>query len=726
MEAWKKSYKQFDPNRVKVEETLMGLSNGLLQSRAYFAEGYSGDSSKNSYLPPYAMVHWAELGLEIDGEKIDLAKAKVEDYEHQLNMREGNLKRSFTIKLQNKHHLRIECTSFCALEKPEIIGLRYSVIPLNLPARLQLSLDLKAPIKKSWREVSRQNQANEGFLLLQKNQDYVCSGMRYAIFQDAYKLDCNPQTDSPSGHIRHQISLTLPKGSQTTIYKFTSHLHSGQYPPERLLHHCQQSLSDVFSKGFTLLLTEQAEAWRKWWDSQSLSIEASQAVQQYFWYNHFQLKQLAGKESQLLPSRAFNLNQQKGQDWGQEVYLLPYYLWQGENRSAQQILESRYNTLAEAQKLAAELGFERGAALYPAQSWYGRETEENQRLSQQQIFRNGLIAWAIKFFHRHTGDTRFLAEKGAEILIAIARFFADRVNYSPRKQLYVLLATTGPNEYESSVSNNWLTNYLCQWTLTYAVEVLQWLRENEAVQYAGLIGKTDLDFSAETRNWERIAESMYLPQYEEMNLILQQDGFLDKVQLQEIPPNALPLWQNWSEDRRLRSPFLQQADVLWAFYLFPHTFDPDIEKTTFQFFAPKTVHEAPLSRSLHSILLARQGEISQALQQLTDAHEELEDPIILRKRGGLNIPSLAGPFLTLVNGFVQAFVEDGNLHLKPQKPKAWDGFAVKLHWLNNSIRVKLDKQQLQITNRENTEISLVVAEEEVKLGPHQTWQKALA
>ncbi|MEL7530856.1 MAG: glycosyl hydrolase family 65 protein [Bacteroidota bacterium] len=724
MEAWKKSYKQFDADRVAIEETLLGLSNGFLQSRAYFAEGFSGKSSQNAYLPPYALVDWAELGLEIDGEKVDLAKAKVEDYEHQLNLREGNLRRSFTVKLQNKHSLRIECTSFCALEKPEVIGLRYSIIPLNLPARLQLSLDLRAPLQKSWRELSRQNQSNEGFLLLQRNQDYVCSGMRYAIFQDAYKLDCNPQTDSPSGHIRHQISLTLPKGSQTTIYKFTSHHHSGQYPAERLLHHCQQSLSDVFSKGFTLLLTEQAEAWRKWWDAQSLSIKASEEVQQHFLYNQFQLKQLAGKDKHLLASRAFNLKQQKGQDWGQEVYLLPYYLWQGENRSAQQILEYRYDTLADAQKLASELGFGRGAALYPARSWHGRETAEDARLSQQQIFRNGMIAWAINHFHKHSGDSSFLAEKGAEILVAIARFFADRVNYSPRRQVYVLLATTGPNEYESSVSNNWLTNYLCQWTLKYAVEVLQWLRENEAVLYAGLIGKTDLDFSAETRNWERIAESMYLPQYDEMNLILQQDGYLDKVQLQEISDSARPLWQKWSEDRRLRSPFLQQADVLWAFYLFPDSFDPDVERTNYQFYGPKTVHEAPLSYSLHSILLAKQRELDQALQLLSAAQKERENSLILHKRGGLDIPSLAGPFLTLVNGIAQAFVRDGILHLDPQLPSEWANYSIKLHWQQSSIRLQLDKQKLIITNRGAKEIQIFVGEEELKIGANASWERA--
>ncbi|MFK7926170.1 MAG: glycosyl hydrolase family 65 protein [Bacteroidia bacterium] len=723
MEVWKKVYDRFDIEQIQREETLFGLANGVLQSRAYFAEDFSGPTSRNAYLPPYALVDWSGLSLEIDGESIDLAQAKVEDYEHQLNLKEGNLKRSMLVKLKNKHSLKIECTSFCSWEKPEVIGLRYSIIPINLPSTLQLSLELRAPVQKAWREVSRQNQSNEGFILLQKNQDYVCSGMRYAIFQDAYKLECNPQTDSPSEHIRHQISLTLPKGSQTTIYKFTAHHHSGKYPAERLIQQCQKSLTDVFSKGFTLLLTEQAEVWRNWWDKQAFSIQADSSTELHFCYNLYQLQQLSGKEQVILPGRAFSWEQQQGQDWGQEVFLLPYYLWRGENKLGLQLLEYRYEHLEQAQSFATKLGFARGSALYPAQSWHGRETLTDSRLSEQQIFRNGLIAWAIHYHRQHTDDTSFLSEKGAEILVALARFFADRVNYSPRKQAYVLLATTGPNEYESSVSNNWLTNYLCQWTLKYTVEVLQWLRENEAVRYAGLIGKTDLDFSAETRNWERIAESMYLPQYEDMNLLLQQDGFLDKEQLQELADTELPLWQKWTEDRRLRSPFLQQADVLWAFYLFPDSFESDIIKTNYEFYASKTVHEAPMSYALHSILAAKAGDTGQAIHFLNEAQADLENLVLLQKRGGLHIPSLAGPYLSLVNGLVQAFVKDGSLHIQPQIPETWTAYKIDLHWGQQKVSVELDKKGLKISNPLEEAIQIFLGEESITIEAGSSWEQ---
>jgi hypothetical protein len=57
-------------------------------------------------------------------------------------------------------------------------------------------------------------------------------------------------------------------------------------------------------------------------------------------------------------------------------------------------------------------------------------------------------------------DKNYLAEYGLEVLIGIARFWAQRVNWSGEKGKYVVLGVTGPNEYENNVNNNWYTNYL--------------------------------------------------------------------------------------------------------------------------------------------------------------------------------------------------------------------------------------------------------------------------
>jgi hypothetical protein len=98
----------------------------------------------------------------------------------------------------------------------------------------------------------------------------------------------------------------------------------------------------------------------------------------------------------------------------------------------------------------------------------------NQAGSTQQG--SGAIAFGIFNYIRHTGDTAYLETYGLPVLAGIARFWAQRFNWSEAKQAYVMLGVTGPNEYENNVNNNWYTNYIARWCIDYCLEV------NAAVQ----------------------------------------------------------------------------------------------------------------------------------------------------------------------------------------------------------------------------------------------------
>ena len=75
-----------------------------------------------------------------------------------------------------------------------------------------------------------------------------------------------------------------------------------------------------------------------------------------------------------------------------------------------------------------------------------------------------------------TGDTAYLLEGGLEVLIGIARFWAQRVSWSEQRSAYVMLGVTGPNEYENNVDNNWYTSTMAQWTLRYTAEAIDQAR----------------------------------------------------------------------------------------------------------------------------------------------------------------------------------------------------------------------------------------------------------
>ena len=47
----------------------------------------------------------------------------------------------------------------------------------------------------------------------------------------------------------------------------------------------------------------------------------------------------------------------------------------------------------------------------------------------------------------------------------------QRVNWSNKKNKFVILGVTGPNEYENNVNNNWYTNYIAKWCLEYTIKI---------------------------------------------------------------------------------------------------------------------------------------------------------------------------------------------------------------------------------------------------------------
>ena len=144
---------------------------------------------------------------------------------------------------------------------------------------------------------------------------------------------------------------------------------------------------------------------------------------------------------------------------------------------ARNLLMYRYNQLDKAIENAKKLGFTGGAALYPMVTMNGEECHNEWEITFEEIHRNGAIAFAIYNYTCYTGDESYLKDYGIEVLIAIARFWAQRVSFSEEKQKYVILGVTGPNEYENNVNNNFYTNYLASWCLRYAAEQVTTLQK---------------------------------------------------------------------------------------------------------------------------------------------------------------------------------------------------------------------------------------------------------
>ena len=305
-----------------------------------------------------------------------------------------------------------------------------------------------------------------------------------------------------------------------------------------------------------------------------------------------------------------------------------------------------------------------------------------------------------------------MAEGGWEVILGVARFWAQRVNWSEAKQAWVMLGVTGPNEYENNVNNNWYTNYLAAWCLKRACAALDWMKAHspEALQTAS--GHWGFEEAQERPHWESVAAGMFQPALEGTRVFLQQDGFMDKVQqmASDLPEAERPINQHWSWDRILRSVFIKQADTLQGLYFFEDDFDVDTHRDE-----PRTVHESSLSPCVHAVLAAKLGLEEKAVEMyLRTARLDLDD-YNNEAYQGLHITSMAGTWMSVIEGFGGFRVRDGVPHFDAMLPKAWDDFAFHLQFRGRQLQVQVGAEGTRVLLQEGEPLQVVIDGEAVHL-----------
>lgn len=750
---WQIIEEGFDPHLNKISESVFSIGNGRMGQRANFEEEFSGDTLKGSYVagvyypdktrvgwwkngyPEYfAKVlnapNWIGIHIAIENHKLDLAKCKIEDFKRVLDMRSGLLMRSFAATLPDGKKLRVESKRFCSMANGEIGAIRYAFTPLNFSGKATLSIYVDADVvnkdsnydEKFWEEISKEASPGRSLVVAQTKKTFfhVATAMRYHITTDGKPANLDrvniEQREKFAGNV---FQVGVQEGKETVVFKYGAILSSENHPKDKIAANANAVLDDAFAKGFEQLFDAHAKVWEHKWEECDITIEGDIAAQQGIRFNIFQLMQTyTGDDERLnIGPKGFTGEKYGGSTyWDTEAYCLPFYLGTSEQKVARNLLVYRHKHLARAIENAQKLGFRDGAALYPMVTMNGEECHNEWEITFEEIHRNGAIAFAIFDYIRYTGDEDYLADHGLEVLIGIARFWAQRVNWSADKNKYVMLGVTGPNEYENNVNNNWYTNYIATWTLKYTQEAIAIVKKKNSKRFEVISDLVKLKEKEEVTKWADIAGKMYFPEDPKRDVFLQQDNFLDKelLRVNDLKPEDRPLNQKWSWDRILRSCFIKQADVLQGIYLFEDDFSIETIRKNFDFYEPMTVHESSLSPCVHVILASRLGYKAKAYElylrtarlDLDDYNNDTED--------GCHITSMAGTWMSVVKGFGGMKVKDGKLHFNPFIPDQWKSYSFRLEFRNRVIKVKISKDSVD-TILESGEPMEIVLKEEVLL-----------
>lgn len=743
-DPWKIIETDFSTGDNMVTESLLSIGNGRMGQRATFEETYSGETLEGSYLagvyypdktrvgwwkngyPEYFAkvlnsVNWLGLDIQLDDTKIDLAKLTPIDYRGELDMEKGLLSRSFKLELPNNVLVEIISERFYSKSHPDSALLRYRIKVLEGDTDFTINSGLEANVRNqdtNYGDTFWENFKTE----INENGAVVTASTKKTNFRIAASCQHNVRVNghavkgdwsqASESNVSANYSTFLSNGDEAMVEKYVSICTSFFYPEEDLTAKSLSNLSEIWDLGYDELKELQISAWRKSWDQSDIIIDGDVSAQQGIRFNIFQLNQTYSGEHELLNigPKGFTGEKYGGSTyWDTEAYCLPYYMSTSGQKVGEYLLKYRYNHLQKAIENAQKLGFDGGAALYPMVTMNGEECHNEWEITFEEIHRNGAIAYAIYDYASYTGDESYALKYGVEVLIGIARFWKQRVNWSDDKQQYVMLGVTGPNEYENNVNNNWYTSYLACWCLEYTIEIIEKLKNTDSAHYEHIISKTSFD-SSEINEWKHIMDNMYLGYDEKLKIFLQQDGYLDKEQIlvQDLDPKNLPLNQKWSWDRILRSCYIKQADVLQGIYFFEDRFDTETIRSNFEYYEPRTVHESSLSPCVHSILAARIGEFDKAYEMyLRTARLDL-DNYNNDTEDGLHITSMAGTWLSIVKGFGGMKLVDGGLSFHPMLPKQWNGYAFRIIFRENTIEINVKSEVINFRNISGPDLNILV------------------
>lgn len=748
-DEWNVIEESFHADNLRAFESIFSLGNGRLGQRGNFEETYSSDTLQGSYLAGISFLdktrvgwwkngypnyftripnapNWSGIIVRLIDEELDLALWDVDSFERRLDMKEGISYRDFQVTSPKGHKLKVHVEHITSMANQNLCIIKYSVTSVNYEGKISLVPYINGDVKhetsnfneKMWNILRAETTSEYAYLWTQTRHEdsQVCSCMTYQLFKNSKEITGNPIKIEKEKMTGFSIGADVKPGERVTLIKYTAVLSSLYYDRQLLVDEAVSESKKAKAIGWDALVNEHKKVWEDIWNETDVIIDGDPEAQQGIRFNIFQLNQTyRGDDPRLnIGSKGFTGEKYGGNTyWNTELCCVPFFLLSNPKDVARNLLLYRYNHLPKAIENAKKLGFSGGAALYPMVTINGDECHNEWEITFEEIHRNSIIAYAIMLYTTMTGNKEYVAHYGLEVLIAISRFWSQRVSFSQPKQKYVILGVTGPNEYENNVDNNWYTNYSCIQCLNVTLEYLEMIALEYPDEYARIRRKTSFD-KEETYRWKEIIDNMYMPEDKELGIFVQHDGYLDKElkTVQDIPTNERPINQHWSWDRILRSCYIKQSDVLLGLYLYYTNFDKEFIRRNFDFYEPRTVHESSLSPYLHSILASRVGYVDKAYNlflhatrlDLDDYNNELEQ--------GLHITSMAGGWLAIVRGFAGMQVLEGLMSFSPTIPQKWNSYTFKINFRERTLQLCINKRNIEVRLIKGQSLKIKVYEKE--------------
>ncbi|MCK4258228.1 MAG: glycoside hydrolase family 65 protein [Halanaerobiales bacterium] len=740
---WSIIEEKFNPAEMGYYETIFTLGNGYLGVRGAFEENYLNrtpgnfiagifDQTRNQVTEIPNCPDWLEMEIELNGERFDLLRGNILDYQRTLDLKKSVLTRVVRWEDTKGKITRLKFIRFVSIKNQHLMGITLEITPENYDGEIKVVSGLNGQIT---------NSGTQHFVSLEEcafNENGVY--LLEETFESGHLL-CFAATHKLSGEVKNDLMFS---GSRKINYKAEFHGENGKTIRVEKLVTIYTSRDDEFKNVNSKDLKEEIKAyvfkeaerayevdfqrhlcahtnqWAELWEKVDVKIDGNEFDQLAIRFAIYHLIQMASFTDPRVSVAAKGLSGEgyKGHVfWDTEIFILPFFVYSlpevGKN-----LLKYRYNTLPGAMKKAKDNGYQ--GAMYAWESTDSGEettpkwgaldlkTRKPTRIwcgeTEQHITTD--VVYAILNYYSITKDRDFLVDYGAEILFLTSRYWASRVEYNAVGDCFEIRGVIGPDEYSEFVNNNYYTNRLVQYQLIKAAQLREQLKEwNKYDQLQEKLNLLDEEFD----KWLEIADKIKLNQRED-GLLIQFDNFLDQKEIDVLYyrnlKGGLVGYIGWEEVTK--SQVLKQADVVMLLYLLFDKYSKEIKKTNWDFYEPKTMHDSSLSAAIHSAFAAEIDLTKEAYEYFSKAANIDFSNNMGNSDHGLHAAAQGGIWQAVVHGFGGLRIVDGMLTINPKLPEQWNSLSFKINYHGVQLDIMVNHNDIKIKPLSKVEKALEI------------------
>jgi trehalose/maltose hydrolase-like predicted phosphorylase len=485
---------------------------------------------------------------------------------------------------------------------------------------------------------------------------------------------------------------------------------------------------------FSDLLTKHILAWDHIWFTADIELDSKTNEQPLVRLHLFHALQCLSKHSINLDygatARGLHGEAYRGHVFWDEMYILPFFCLHFPD-IARSLLMYRYNRLNSARALAKEHGYD--GAMFPWQSASNGE-EETQKFhlnphsstwgpdfSYLQRHVNLAVVYNIWNYFQSTGDTSFLSNYGAEMMLEIAKFIGSLTTYNPHKLKYEIKGIMGPDEYheyypnsEPGLDNNTYTNIMAVWCLDRVLDLTNILSKKRQEQLFELLNITPEDLL----KWKKITLSMFIPfhgnvlsqfeRYEELSEF-NWESYKEKYPKVERLDRILKAENKDPNDFQIA----KQPDTLMLFYLFN---DKEIKRildklgyhcaenlipNTIQYYLKRTSHGSSLSKiTCASLLFMKEQKTATQLYRealISDIHDTQGGTT----EEGIHLGVMVSTAYFILRDIAGIEVKQGVLAMNPRLPTWINRLKFRIVYKRNLYEIVIYSNECYVTLIEN-------------------------